>query len=603
MSTKLRYYEYYNMQETFDWLYQRSVENRTKGIDLYKIITSENNILLAYRMIKSNTGSKTAGVDNLTIDEYKMKNKQVFIEEIRKTLKDYRPQAVRRIEIPKPNGKTRPLGIPTMRDRLIQQMFKQVLEPICEAKFYNHSYGFRPNRSTHHALSRCVHLVNIAKCHHVVDIDIQGFFDNVNHARLLRQIYTIGIKDKRVLAIIGKMLKAPISNSGIQDKGTPQGAILSPLLSNIVLNDLDWWIATQWEHINTRYPYSHSPDKYRFLRRTTKLKEMYIVRYADDFKVFTKNHKHAIKIFHAVKGYLNNYLKLEISKEKSQITNLRKRNSEFLGFEIKAVPKKKRYVANTHISKKQIKLIKANIKSLIKEIQRYPIEKTIYRYNSYVLGIHNYYRHATHVHSSFKEIAYSCFTTLYNRLKYCGSWEVPRSPPQAYTKLYSNNYMMIRIGRMCLYPLKDIKWKLCRIFNPKICNYTKAGRKVLHKQLKGNVSIELKKLLRLQSFQKENLEYMDNRISKYSMQNGICAITGVFLKAEEVHCHHILPRYLGGTDEFKNLTIVHIGVHRLIHATQQQTINEYLKIIQLDGKQLDKLNKYRKKCNLTEIHL
>ncbi|WP_368561090.1 hypothetical protein [Enterococcus faecalis] len=139
MSTELRYYEYYNMQETFDWLYQRSLENRTKGINLYDIIISERNILLAYRIIKSNTGSKTAGVDNQTISDYKMKNKALFIREIRESLVDYKPSMVTRVEIPKPNGKTRPLGIPTMRDRLIQQMFKQVLEPICEAQFYKHS--------------------------------------------------------------------------------------------------------------------------------------------------------------------------------------------------------------------------------------------------------------------------------------------------------------------------------------------------------------------------------------------------------------------------------------------------------------------------------
>ncbi len=127
------------MQETFDWLYQRSLENRTKGINLYDIIISERNILLAYRIIKSNTGSKTAGVDNQTISDYKMKNKALFIREIRESLVDYKPSMVTRVEIPKPNGKTRPLGIPTMRDRLIQQMFKQVLEPICEAQFYKHS--------------------------------------------------------------------------------------------------------------------------------------------------------------------------------------------------------------------------------------------------------------------------------------------------------------------------------------------------------------------------------------------------------------------------------------------------------------------------------
>src|SRR5690625_1139192 len=120
------------MQETFDWLYERSNKQATKGVDLYKIIMSEENILLAYRIIKSNTGSKTSGVDNQTISDFKFQNKQKFVKDIRKTIENYQPQPVRRVNIPKSNGKTRPLGIPTMKDRLIQQMFKQVLEPICE---------------------------------------------------------------------------------------------------------------------------------------------------------------------------------------------------------------------------------------------------------------------------------------------------------------------------------------------------------------------------------------------------------------------------------------------------------------------------------------
>lgn len=180
-------------------------------------------ILLAYRMIKSNTGSKTKGTDGLTIDDYKIQSLDDFVYMIRNELLNYKPSAIRRVEIPKPNGKTRPLGIPTMKDRLIQQMIKQVIEPICEAKFYKHSYGFRPLRATSHAIARCNVVMHLCQCHHVVDIDIKSFFDYVNHNKLIKQLYTIGIKDKRVLAIIAKMLKAPIKGMGIPLRGTPQG--------------------------------------------------------------------------------------------------------------------------------------------------------------------------------------------------------------------------------------------------------------------------------------------------------------------------------------------------------------------------------------------
>lgn len=390
VSTTIRYNDYYNMQGVFDGLYDRSENNATKGLSLYDRIISENNILLAYRHIKSNTGSKTAGMDGITIDQYKKEDTASFIKEIRETLEDYKPQTVRRVEIPKPNGKKRPLGIPTMRDRIIQQMFKQVLEPICEPKFYNHSYGFRPNRSTRHAVARCQYLINKTTNHYVVDIDIQGFFDNVNHNRLLSQLYNIGIKDERVLAIINKMLKAPIQGEGIPTKGTPQGGILSPLLSNVVLNDLDWWVANQWENLKTRHNYTQLSSKTSALK-TSNLKRMHIVRYADDFKVFTNSHKSAIRIFHAVKGYLKNQLKLDISKEKSTITNLRKRNSDFLGFSLRAVKKRKKYVANTHVMSKKMKSIIAGAKKLVRKLKNSPSRKNINLYNAYIMGVRNYY--------------------------------------------------------------------------------------------------------------------------------------------------------------------------------------------------------------------
>lgn len=257
------------MQSIFDDLYERSKNNATKGVNLYEHIISKNNILLAYRNIKANTGSKTAGTDGITIEQYKIEDVETFVNEIRTTLKNYKPQTVRRVEIPKSNGKTRPLGIPTMRDRLIQQMFKQILEPICEAKFYNHSYGFRPNRSTHHAIGRCQYLANLTNNHHVVDIDIQGFFDNVSHSKLLKQMHNIGIGDKRVLSVVSKMLKAPVKGIGIPTKGTPQGGILSPLLSNIVLNDLDWWISNQWENMKTKFNYKRKKSKVLMIKKKT----------------------------------------------------------------------------------------------------------------------------------------------------------------------------------------------------------------------------------------------------------------------------------------------------------------------------------------------
>lgn len=255
---------------------------------------------------------------------------------------------------------------------------------------------------------------------------------------MLKQLFNIDITDRRVLTIISKMLKAPIKGEGIPTKGTPQGGILSPLLSNGVLNDLDWWISSQWENIKTRKPHTVQTKNYRLSK--AKLKRMYIVRYADDFKIFTNNHKSATKIFHAVEGYLKNHLNLDVSKEKSTITNLKRKSSDFLGFSIKSVKKRKRYVANTYVSEKKKKDILEKAKTRIKAIQKSPSGKTVQDYNSYVFGIKNYYRIATHVNIDFVEIAFRLSKTLFNRLKSIGKYKIPTNANALYKRTHRNNY-------------------------------------------------------------------------------------------------------------------------------------------------------------------
>lgn len=152
-----------------------------------------------------------------------------------------------------------------------------------------------------------------------------------------------------------------------------------------------------------------------------------------------------------------------------------------------------------------------------------------------------------------------------------------------------------------LFPLQDIRWKRPEFHKPQINDYTVSGREAKIKRLKPSVYSEIIKMS-LSGSQNDSLEFSDNKISKYSMQNGKCAITGEFLTADLVHCHHIKPRILGGSDSFKNLVIVHKWIHILIHATKKETIDNYLTAFQLNGKQLEKLNTYRVNCNLTEIH-
>lgn len=315
----LRHAEYYDMQEIFDKLYEQSKKGEIFN-NLMDIILSEENILLAYRNIKDNKGSKTPGTDKVTIEDLGKLTREQIIKNIRYFVTGskhgYRPKPVRRKDIPKPDGKTRPLGIPCMYDRLIQQCIKQVMEPICEAKFSENSYGFRPDRSTDNAIARCYQYLQRSTLHYVVEFDIKGFFDNVNHSKLIKQIWSLGIQDKHLIYVIKQILKAPIKMPNGEtvnpNKGTPQGGIISPLLANIVLNELDHWIESQWQNHPMTDKYfvqihengsKNVGTAYRAMRNT-KLKEMYIVRYADDFRIFCRNRKDAEKVKIAVTKWL-----------------------------------------------------------------------------------------------------------------------------------------------------------------------------------------------------------------------------------------------------------------------------------------------------------
>ena len=248
------------MQEIFDRLYSESEKGR-HFYNLVEIMKCPENIKLAYRNIRRNSGSKTAGTDGKTISDLNKWDENKLVAYVQKKFEWYTPNAIRRVEIPKGEGKKRALGIPTIMDRLIQQCILQVLEPICEAKFFKRSNGFRPNHSAENAIAQSERLMQNVSCHYVVDIDIKSFFDNVNHGKLLKQMWALGIREKKLFSIISAMLKAKVATIGFPKKGTPQGSIISPLLSNIVLNELDWWIVSQWEEFPTKQNYVYRTYK------------------------------------------------------------------------------------------------------------------------------------------------------------------------------------------------------------------------------------------------------------------------------------------------------------------------------------------------------
>ena len=622
--TKLRHAEYYDFQEIQDKLYTGSQKGK-EFKHLVEIIALPENIRLAYRNIKANHGSKTAGTDGRTIKDLERLSDEKLVALVQRKLDWYQPQSVRRVEIPKGNdpAKVRPLGIPTILDRLIQQCVLQILEPICEAKFHEHSYGFRPNRCQEHAIALVYKNIQVSHCYFVVDIDIKGFFDNVSHGKLLKQMWTLGIRDKKLLSIVSAMLKAEVAEIGFPEKGTPQGGIISPLLSNIVLNELDWWVASQWEEFPTRKKYAtgtnyngseNKGNKYKMLRDYTTLKEVTCVRYADDFKLFTKNYQQARKLFYAVQDWLKGRLGLDISPEKSKIVNLRKQYSEFLGLRIKAAnhgsKRKPNYVVESHLKEKSVEKIAENMKRLIHDIEfpgpgKRAEHAAVARFNAYVFSVHNYYDMATMVCHDLHPLAFSVHKSLKARLqkrlktaKQARKKHLRYPIPDFIKERYGDSDQLRFVRGYALIPIGYVKHRNPMMKRRVINSYTTEGREAIHKKLGRNIDTNIMHYLMRNPIPYRSAAYNDNRISLYCAQFGKCAITGEKLEIGNIHCHHKLPKHLGGSDEYKNLVIVSESVHRLIHATNPEIIRKYLQKLNLDAKQLRKLNKLRSLANV-----
>ena len=572
---KIRNSEYYDMQLVFDEPYAASVKGQ-RFCNLVELIKRPENIKLAYRNIRKNSGSRTAGVDNKTISDLNKWNENALVAHVQRKLDWYIPNAVRRVEIPKDNGKTRPLGIPTIMDRLIQQCILQVLEPICEAKFFKRSNGFRPNHSAENAIAQAERMIQNVGCHYVIDIDIKSFFDNVNHGKLLKQMWTLGIRDKKLLSIISAMLKAEVAGIGFPEKGTPQGGIISPLLSNIVLNELDWWIVSQWEEMPTQRNYVHriyangTPDKsstIRTLRNYTNLKECYVVRYADDFKIFCKKRSDAVKLFEATKQWLLERLGLEISSEKSKIVNLKRHYSEFLGFKLKARTKGKkpdgqpRYVVEAHIKDKALQKIREKSKEIIGQIrQTYDpgMEyRLIQKYNSYVMGVHNYYSIATHVNIDFHKIAFDVKKSLYNRLKH--RLQKKGQITNRYIKeKYGTSREVRYLNGHAIVPIAYVQHRVPMDKKRRVNKYTPEGRVEIHKNLAGiNMAVlnldEFRVLVWLNQedcnlicrfqFQKKLALFCCGRVKNNLVKTDIVAeIETVFQLVRAGHFYHIGDR-------------------------------------------------------------
>jgi len=389
-------------------------------------ILSKANLTAAYKKVLSNKGS--AGVDKMQVTDLKP-YLQTHWHEIKTRVENgsYRPQAVKGIEIPKPNGGKRLLGIPTVIDRMLQQSIYQVLSEVYEPEFSHFSFGFRPNKNAHQAVKQALVYIN-SGFQYVIDLDLKSFFDIVNHDFMM-SLLNRKIDDKIVLKLIRKFLKSGIMLDGIlnvRESGTPQGSPLSPLLSNILLNELD--------------------------KELTK-RNLRFVRYADDCSIFVKSEKSAKRVLKGITKFIENKLKLKVNQEKTKIC--RPKNLVILGYGFVSTFKKGekgKYQLVT--SEKSFKKLKDKIKLVTRKTSPKTFDEMIKELTLVTRGWLNYFK----------------LSSMWNKIRELDGWIKTRLRYFIWKKWKKPNRRMRAFLQLGINPNDSFSWSRSRKGGWRICN-------------------------------------------------------------------------------------------------------------------------------------
>lgn len=552
-------------QESFARKAQAQPEHRFA--DLYHLICREAWIWEATQHVLKNAGSRTAGVDGINRKHLQEENEQQrFVQGLREELKTgtYRPMATKRKWIPKANGKQRPLGIPTLKDRVVQMLVKMLIEPIFESDFLNCSNGFRPGRRTLDCIALCRSRITTQnKYLWVIEGDIKGCFDHVQHAILMKLVKR-RIKDERVNTLIEAMLRAGIMEDGLfhrTTEGTPQGGILSPLLANIYLHEFDkWW----WEK------YGKLTLNEKAKRRQAGLGNCILTRYADDFILLCNGPKQEVeRLRDEVKRVLWDTLQLELSLEKTSITHVTD-GFDFLGFYVEwKLPKTGKPWLRVTPSKKSIERFKHTVKTMTERDSLYqaPLDK-VKSLNRVMRGWNQYYEYANATHDASK------LTFWANKRLFIWLRKRHKQGAQRVINLYRMREKRGRSERwnlgvkdetgstLFLYQLTDLPRKRYRTrkrLNPYLEPPTEPHRldTAFPKFWNGHTNLN-------------KATWAELRLAVLERDGYCCVKCG---NTYALHIHHINPRREGGSDELNNLETLCLGCHAKTNTYGRPSLN------------------------------